>query len=97
MRTSQDQLKKDLCTFMVLADYCNPDMGDPVCPLCNDPGADYRGLSDEELAQAWKAAAEDHNRLFQGDCDPQEPCWKGIFCCENWREAREENGFPRAP
>lgn len=92
MRTSQDQLKADLSAFLVLADYHPSDLGDPTCPLCNNPWADYRALSDEEIAQAWKAAAEEHNRVFQGACDPQEPCWKAIACCENWREAREAKG-----
>ena len=89
VRTSQDQLKADLGSFLVAYDYSPSDIGNPICPLCNDHWKDYRALSDEEIQQAWKAAAQEHNRTFGENYNPEAPCWKGIFCCENWREVRE--------
>ena len=96
LQTTKEELAENLASFLVQKDYYPSDIGDPTCPLCLGY-TDYRALTDEEIAEAWKTAAAKYNEIWSGDADPEAPCWREIGCQEDWRDLKAKRLEPDPP
>lgn len=89
LRNTVAQLAEDMERYLFQADRSECDR--PTCPLCFDSWADYRALTNDQVDDAWRQAAENYNRVWNAGENKYQPGWAGISCYENWRQRRQEN------